>query len=111
MKAGGFGLETSAKSESEKAFRLRQTGNEGIRRILPAQAGRAGLILLLSEKLPRNVRGRRAQRDRYPDFGHDLAPAFPPVLTEPGQWPWEFVVRNSGATVADFHGVPWQRAA
>ena len=32
----------------------------------------------------------------------NLAPAFPAL----GQWPWEFVIRYSGATVPDSHGVP-----
>ena len=60
----------------------------------PAQAGGTGLILLLTEKLaeaiqPNNkgLRGggcfdRRAQANRYPDFGLDLAPAFPPPLMQ-----------------------------
>ena len=48
---------------------------------------------------------RRAQPNRYPDFGLNLAPAFPVALSR-GQWLWEFVVRYSGVTVPDFHGVP-----
>jgi hypothetical protein len=57
---------------------------------------------------------RRAQLNRYPDFGFDLTPAFP---TPPGgarrrsvAW-WEFVARYSGATVPDSHGVPGHLAA
>src|SRR6266851_722269 len=57
---------------------------------------------------------RRAELNRYPDFGFDLTPAFP---TPPGgarrrsvAW-WEFVARYSGATVPDSHGVPGHLAA
>ena len=63
---------------------------------------RAGLILLLTEKSAPTPGPRRAQAKRYPDYGLDLAPAFPVF----DQWPWEFVTRYSGVTVPDFHGVP-----
>src|SRR4051794_37903369 len=45
---------------------------------------------------------RRAQPNRYPDFGPDLAPAFP----IDDQWHWEFVACYSGVTVPDSHRVP-----
>ena len=50
----------------------------------------------------------RAQLNRYPDFGFDLAPAFPAF--RPVAW-WELVARHSGATVPDSHGVPRHLAA
>jgi len=51
----------------------------------PALAAQAGLILLIVGEVdcasdghrPTRQQPRRAQPNRYPDFGHDLAPAFP----------------------------------
>jgi hypothetical protein len=99
----------------QKTFRLRKTGNEGIQRIPAKTVRRAGLILLLTEKLVEAASARREYCRRRFFFNLDehsqidiltsglsLAPAFP-VLD---QWPWEFVTRYSGVTVPDFHGVP-----
>src|ERR1051325_11307335 len=112
-----------------KTFKRRKTGNEGIQRILsktvqtgwphPSLDGEVAEWLLvfgrwLMERtfwrLPATTinpqlstsSARRAQPNRYPDFGLNLAPAFPVTLAQ-AQWLWEFVVRYSGATVPDFH--------
>jgi hypothetical protein len=64
---------------------------------------RAGLILLLTEKLIPQLwdHDEHSQTDILTP-GFNLAPAFPVF----NQWPWEFVTRYSGATVPDSHGVP-----
>jgi len=51
---------------------------------------------------------RRAQPSRYPDFGLYTSLPLPvgAMHAWSGQWLWEFVARNSGATVPDSHGVP-----
>jgi hypothetical protein len=69
----------------------------------PTLVERAGLILLLTEKLIQQVwdHDERSQTDILTS-GFNLAPAFPAF----NQWPWEFVTRYSGATVPDSHGVP-----
>ena len=75
------------------------------------QFQRAGLILLFDGEVGcRKRQPRRAQLNRYPDFGFNLAPAFP-IPTLRAQWLWEFVSRYSGATVPDSHGVPGHLAA
>lgn len=51
---------------------------------------------------------RRAQLIRYPDFGRPIS--LPPSHSLE-QWLWEFVARNSGATVLDSHEVPGCLAA
>src|SRR6266550_1442016 len=59
-----------------------------------------------------NSSARRAQPNRYPDFGLDLVPAFPSVPhAGPDSGLWELVIRYSGATVPDSHGVPWHLTA
>ena len=43
-----------------------------------ALTAQAGLILLfVGEVGPASAEPRRAQPNRYPDFGHNLTPAFP----------------------------------
>jgi len=62
--------------KAKKTFILRQDGNEGIHEIL--QPAGPGLILLLDGEVgPAPAGPRRAQPNRYPDFGLYLAPAFP----------------------------------
>ena len=61
--------------------------NEGIQRIPSRTSGWAGLILLFAEKCPGTSRSRRAQPNRYPDFG--LQTSFPPshpLMALAGQW-------------------------
>ena len=64
----------------KKTFIPDKSENEGIQESCFALAEQAGLILLLTEKLAPFGEPRRAQPDRYPDFGRNLAPAFPPPL-------------------------------
>jgi len=59
------------------------------------------------------MRGRADERSATDILTSDLTslpPSCPPVL-QAGPWLWEFVFRYSGATVADFHGVPRHCAA
>jgi hypothetical protein len=56
--ADGFWLRDQREVEgTKKPSDSGKTGNEGIQRIPPAQAGRAGLILLYAEKLAGLVDG------------------------------------------------------
>ena len=118
----------------QKTFIPRQTENEGTQRIpLRTRGSEPASSFSLSEKLAErvdvewltvdgecarahlssskrnlqlsNASTGRAQPNRYPDFGHGLAPAFPSAAWAHSGL-WEFVVRYSGATVPDSHGVP-----
>jgi len=80
----------------------------------PAQAAPAGLILLLAEK-PAMRRGFN-EPSRNTTETSTAKPIswlraqtlFPPSRRPMWlQWQWEFVTRYSGATVPDFHEVPW----
>jgi hypothetical protein len=56
--------------ENKKTSRLRKRGMEEIRQAAQKQFGRTGLILLFAEKSAgENPQPRRAQSNRYPDFG------------------------------------------
>jgi hypothetical protein len=61
-----------------------KTENEGIQRILSKTVRQAGLILLFDGEVGRShERPRRAQPNRYPDFGLKPHSAFPfPVALE-----------------------------
>jgi hypothetical protein len=77
---------------------------------IPRRAGRAGLILLLTEKLviDATVTDRRYNNpDEHNQIGILTSglTSLPPSRSC-DQWPWEFVTRYSGATVPGFHGVP-----
>jgi hypothetical protein len=101
--------------------------NEGILRIPPETVQQAGLILLFDGEVATEVESlwlsvernafllslnlqlstinylqRRAQPNRYPDFG--LIP--PSRLPDLHQWLMGICSRYSGATVPDFHRVP-----
>jgi hypothetical protein len=92
------GLKTKKPSDPDK------TENEGIHGSRPALTEQAGLILLFDGEVDSAwAESRRAQPNRYPDFG--LKTSLPPSRPG-GQWHWESVTRYSGATVPDFHGVP-----
>src|SRR5687767_2074332 len=97
----GLGCETSAEPEKQKPSDSGKAANEGIQRVHSASAEGAGLILLFDgEAGPASAGPRRAQLDRYPDFG--LEPRSPPsqcpaICGTPVAW-WEFVSRHSGAT-------------
>ena len=92
--------ETSAGAEKKKPSGSGKAATEGE----PTRNRRVtGLILLFDGEADCVRQSRRAQSNRYPDFGPDLAPAFPTLMR---QWPWEFVARYSGATVPESHGVP-----
>ena len=67
-----------AEAANEKALVHRKTGNEGIQRI-PPEDNPAGWPhpSLDGEVGPAKAEPGRAQSNRYPDFGLNLAPAFP----------------------------------
>ena len=74
-----------------------------------AHTNQAGLILLFAEKLAVYCeRPRRAQPNRYPDFGLEPRSRLPATLfvNERRGGYWEFVARYSGATVPDSHRIP-----
>ena len=91
--------------QKKKPSTLRKSENEGIQRFPATRMAGSSLILLIDGEVSAlNLRAfGRAIRDRYPDSGFHLAPAFP-VFQTSGLW--EFVTRYSGATVPDFHGIP-----
>lgn len=62
---------------------------------------RTGLILLLAEKWRKNF--RRDEHDQIGILTPDLT-SLPPSRFRSGLW--ESVIRYSGATVAESHGVP-----
>src|SRR4051812_27942426 len=65
-------LKMKKPSGSDKA------ANEGIQRFHSALTERSGLILLFDGEVgSAGAEPRRAQLNRYPDFGRNLAPAFP----------------------------------
>lgn len=69
---------TGPAPEKAKAFKLRKTANEGIQRIPPrTREANWSHPSLMAEKWLDLSPTRRAQPDRYPDFGLFLAPAFP----------------------------------
>jgi hypothetical protein len=65
-----------------------------------------GLILLLAEKWSQTGDFSPSDPDEHnrTDILTSGLTWLPP--SRQFQWPWEFVVRYSGATVPDFHGVP-----
>jgi len=91
--------------ENKKPSNSGKTENEGIQRILPKTVRQAGLILLFDGEVGRSYkRPRRAQPNRYPDFGFQppsRLPAVPSRAVALG-----ICSRYSGATVPDFHRVP-----
>ena len=106
--ASHFDLLTS--SLKGNAFTPVKTANEGIQRLPAKTVRRAGLILLLTEKLGVERAGHRPPLQR-PDEHNQTGILTPGLTSLPpsrpcGQWQWEFVARYSGATVADFHRVP-----
>jgi hypothetical protein len=102
-------FETSG-GEKGKCLHPCKSENEGISDSCVAVAAQAGLILLFGGEVDRDPkasrRSRRAQPGRYPDFGLEPRSRLPGTY----QWLWESVTRYSGATVPDFHGVPWRMA-
>ena len=96
-------LETRPGSENEKAFRPRQTENEGKFNVPEKTVHGAGLILLFDGEVDlAEAKSGRARTNRYPDFG--LQTSLPPSRCVTSGM-WEFVARYSGVTVPEFHGV------
>jgi hypothetical protein len=71
-------LETRCGNEGIKKTFIATKGNEGIHNAAAKQMPGLASSFSLSEKWTRREgRVRRAQSDRYPDFGLNLASAFP----------------------------------
>ena len=89
--------------------------NEGIQRILSALAAQAGLILLFDGEVVRPA--KRDETDEHSQTGiltSDLTsfpPSHPSRVARPDSGFGELVIRYSGATVPDSHGVPWHLTA
>jgi len=64
-----YGCEDGEEDDKNKnAFNSAKRGMKAFDEFRPALAGRTGLILPFAEKCPETW-GRRAQPNRYPDFG------------------------------------------
>ena len=94
------------KEGDKKTFIPDKSENEGIQESCFALAEQAGLILLLTEKLaPFGSHDEHNQTDILTSDVTSLPPSrHRSFEQDSGQW--EFVVRYSGATVPDSHGVP-----
>jgi len=89
----------------QKRLHLRKMENEGIQQVLSKTVRQAGLILLFDgEVAPETPGARRAQPNRYPDFGLKPHSAFP--FRNADQWPGEFVAVTVAQPSRNFTGFP-----
>jgi len=99
---------TTTRTIKQKRLHFRKTENEGIQRILSKTVRQAGLILLFDgEVAPDTPGARRAQSNRYPDFGLKPHSAFPRRSCKHGEAvAWEFVAVTVAQPSRIFTGFP-----